>query len=71
MKYFPSRLEQYISTLPKDLQIEALKVIKQEHDRFEREDYTDEEKIFFDRVNKLAISASKTRDKIILDCLRN
>ena len=40
----PTAMEQYISTLPENLQVLALKAVKEEHDRWERGDLTEDEK---------------------------
>jgi len=59
MKIKPSALETVISTLPKSLQIEALAVVKEEHDRWERGDLTPEERVFSNRVKKLGSAVAK------------
>ncbi len=49
----PTAMEQYISTLLEALQILALKVVKEEHDRWERGDFTPEEWVELAKSRKL------------------
>jgi hypothetical protein len=66
MKYRPSALEEYISTLPYDLQILSLSAVKEEHDRIMRGDLTPEEKRFQDLVKSLGAAAARKREAIAL-----
>lgn len=69
MKFRPSAIDEFLATLPEDLQILALQVIKEEHDRFERGDFTDEEKKMFQMASDLATNMAKTLDQIALKCI--
>ncbi len=61
----PSALEVCIARLPVWLQIEALKVIKKEHDRWERGNLTEEEKEFSGMVCELGKNMGKTIDDLV------
>jgi len=66
MKYKPSRLELFIATLPKELAMIALKAVAEEEDRWNRQDYTKEEKEMFANAKILGQSARETYNKIVL-----
>jgi hypothetical protein len=67
MKYKPPALSERLKDLPEDLQIMALRAIKEEVDRFERGDFTEEEKRSFELARELGASAQKTKEKIITE----
>ena len=69
MKFRPSAIDEFLATLPEDLQIIALQVIKEERERFERGDFTEEEKRVFQVAEDLGASAAKTIEKIRLECI--
>ena len=71
MKFKPSVLEQYINTLPEDLQILALQIVKEEHDRWKRGDLTPEEKARQETVREFAKSTAQTMEKIAIKCIAN
>jgi len=67
MRYRPSKTEIIISKLPIEWQIKCLEVIKEEHDRFERGDFTEEEKWMFKKMEELGEKAAEYREKIFLE----
>jgi len=71
MQFRPSAIDELLATLPEDLQILALQAIKDEHDRIERGDFTEEEREMFKIVNDLGRSAGETMDSIIIGCLKD
>ena len=62
----PSALEVFICKQPSWLQIEILKVIKEEHDRWERGDLTEEEKEMSRFCCELGRNMGKTVDDIAM-----
>ena len=66
-----SRLEKYLATLPDELVIIALKAIKEEYDRWGREDLTKEEFEFLELAKQLGQSARESRNKIIIEVLND
>ena len=62
----PSAICDFICELPLSLQEEALKVIKEEHDRWERGDLTDEEKEESKLFQQLGENMAETMEKIAL-----
>lgn len=69
MKFGPSAVEQFIATFPEELQCLALQVIKEEHDRFEREDFTPKEKELFRIASELGELSRQTIDDVIAKCI--
>lgn len=69
MKFRPSAIDEFLATLPVDLQILALQAIKEEHDRFARRDFTEEEKKIFRLAEDCGRNAAETIDRIILKCI--
>lgn len=70
MRFKPSALEFYIATLPEGLQIEALKAVKEEHDRWDRRDLTPEEyHLSVEIPTKLAINCRKTIEALYVSIL--
>ena len=65
MIYKPSAIEEYLSTLPKPLQVIGLQAIKEEHERWESDDLTKQEREFQKIVYNLAMSACRYRENII------
>ena len=64
MKFKTSFINQLLSLVPENLQIEALKVIKSEHDRFKREDFTSEEKMMSEIMDEICSNTSDTIERI-------
>jgi len=69
MKFRPSAIDDFLATLPDDVQILALQAIKEERDRFGRGDFTEEEKKMFKMASDLGANAAKTFDQIALKCI--
>uniref|UniRef100_A0A6M3LJP9 Uncharacterized protein n=1 Tax=viral metagenome TaxID=1070528 RepID=A0A6M3LJP9_9ZZZZ len=69
MKLRPSAIDEFLAPLPENLQILALQAIKEEHDRFERGDFTEEEKKLFQTAADLGTNAAKTIERIALKCI--
>ena len=63
MIFRPSVIEEFLATLPEDLQILALHAIKGEHERFGRGDFTEEEKEIFKMASGLGRAAKKIIEK--------
>ena len=61
-----SSLEKFISELPKDLQCQTLKAIKEVHERFRRGEFTPEERIILEYGKKLGEKAAGKREEIAL-----
>ena len=70
VKLKPSAVEQFIATLPEDLQVKCLNAIKEEHDRWERGDLTPDEKELQEVARNLGRSAAQRRDEIALKILK-
>ena len=58
-----------LAEIPEDLQIEALKAIKEESDRLDRGDYTEEEKKFNAIMSSMGKAASETIDNMIMKAI--
>ena len=63
MIFRPSVIEEFLATLPEDLQILALQAIKEERERFGRGDFTEEEKKIFKIASDLGRAAKKKIEK--------
>ena len=61
-----SSINEFLATLPIELQIEALKVIKEEHDRWERGDLTEEEKEWSEIACELGKNMRQTMEEIYM-----
>jgi len=70
MKFKTRFVNQLLSSVPEDLQIEALKAIKSEHDRFKREDFTPEEKRMSEIVDELGSNTADTIERIATETFR-
>lgn len=68
-KFRPSAFGEFLATLPEHLQILALEAIKEEHERFERKDFTEEEKMFFKFASDCGLAAAKTAESIAIRSL--
>lgn len=66
----PSALEQYIATLPEDLQRVALQAVKEEVERLQQGDYTPEEVEAQKISAALGAAFRRTMDMVILDLLK-
>lgn len=71
MKFKPSAINNLLATLPENLQILALQTIKEEYDRLERGDFTENEKKMFQLVIELGANAAKTINQIALKCINH
>ena len=69
MRFRPSAIDEFLATLPKDLQILALEAIKEEHNRFARGDFTEDEKKLFKRAGDLGSNMAKTIEKTAMECI--
>ena len=69
IKFKPSSLENFIATLPESYQILALQAIKEEHDRFACEDFTEEEKTLFKFTSDLGTALAKTIDRVAQEAM--
>ena len=63
MKYSPPAINELFARLPAHLQILALQVIKDEHDRFKRGDFTEDEKKMFKSAADMGTGMAKTIEK--------
>jgi len=63
-------IESFISTLPDELQVLALQVIKEEDERFARGDFTKEERACFEMAEKCGEICGETMDKTIIDAIK-
>jgi hypothetical protein len=57
-------INKFLATLPIELQIKALKAMKEEHDRWECGDLTEEEKEYSEIFAELGKNMGETIDKI-------
>ena len=71
MKFRSSAIDEFLAILPEDLQISALQAIKEEHGRFKRGDYTEEEKRMFQMASDLGTNAAKKLEQIAFEMYNN
>jgi len=62
-----SRLSKFLGTLSEDRQMQALQIIKDEHDRLERGEYTQAERESNEWVQKAARQMAAATDRCILE----
>ena len=71
MIYRPHAVDYLLSQVPEWLQIEGLKAIKEECDRWKRGDLTKEERECIRLARKLGRQAAKTREEIATSIILN
>ncbi len=70
MKYRPSAAEEYISTLPENLQIEAMKAVVDEGNRIRNGPWTAEEIMTKKMVQNMARAANNKMESIVASCFQ-
>lgn len=69
MKFHPSEIDRMLAEMPEEMQILALQAIIEEHERFQRGDFTEEEMRVFEYSEACGAAMAETVDEIIVGVL--
>ncbi|HDY68142.1 hypothetical protein LCGC14_1610590 [marine sediment metagenome] len=69
MKFKPSAVEEYLSTLPLEWQVRGLQIVDEEVERWKHHKLTLKEREFVDNAKKMGISMAKKRESIAKEVL--